>query len=109
MTTLNAFGFFLLGVVMIFLPALAPVFFVVRAMDGSNTSELWLVVMGVLQGMMGVSFIIRNEATPLAVRLMTLRLPTFKPSERVAPALILRPLRGGYVGGQSSGNQRLAA
>lgn len=109
MTTLNAFGFFLLGLGMTFLPALAPGFFVAQATDGSNTSELWLVAMGTLQVMMGVSFIIRNEAAPLAVRLMALRLPAFKPVERVVPALILRPLRGGYVGGRSSGNQRLAA
>jgi hypothetical protein len=109
MTTLNALGFFLLGLAMIFLPVLMPAYFVAKAMDGSNTSGLWLGVMGLFQGSMGVGFIIRNEAAPLAIRLMTLRLPTFKPAERVSPAVILRPLRAGYMGSRTDDNQRVAA
>jgi hypothetical protein len=110
MTTLNALGFFLLGIVMIFLPVLAPGYFIANATDGSNTSALWLGIMGIFQGFMGTFFIFRNEAMPLAVRLMTLRLPAFKPAERrVASGFILRPLQNGYMAGQSSNEQRLAA
>jgi len=110
MSTHNALGFFILGLVMMFLPALLPAYFMVKAMDGSNTSELWLCLMGGLQGALGISCIIRNEAVPFAIRLMTLRLPTLTPAERNAPALILRPLRsGGYMGGQGNEEQRLAA
>ena len=109
MTTLNALGFFLLGLVMIFLPVLAPAYFAANALDGSNTSALWLGVMGLFQGSMGTFFILRNEAVPLAVRLMTFRLPTFKPAERAARGLFLRPLQGGYMAGPSNDNQRLAA
>lgn len=109
MTTLNALGFFMLGIVMIFMPVLIPDYFVADAVDGSSTSALWLGVMGMFQGAMGTLFILRNETLPLLVRLMTLRLPTFKPAERIAPALILRPVQGGYAGNQSQHSQRLAA
>jgi hypothetical protein len=108
MTTLNALGFFLLGVLMIFVPAFFPASFAANALDGSSTSALWLGVMGLFQGSMGAFFIMRNEAAPLAVRLMTLRLPTLRPAERRAPAMILRPLQGGYIGGQG-GDERIAA
>ena len=109
MTTTNALGFFLLGLGMIFLPTLAPSSFGANSLDGSSTSALWLGVMGMFQGSMGLFFILRNETVPLAVRLMRLRLPTFKPAERLARGFILRPLRDGYLGGESAENQRLAA
>jgi len=110
MTTLNALGFFLLGIAMLFLPVLAPGYFVATAPDGSNASALWLNIMGLFQGSMGSFFIFRNEGMPLAVRLMTLRLPTFRPAEReTAPGFVLRPLQAGYMGAQSSEEQQLAA
>ena len=91
------------------MPVLAPGYFIANAADGSSTSALWLGVMGLFQGSMGTFFIFRNEAMPLAVRLMTLRLPAFKPAERAAPGFLLRPLQNGYMAGQSSDEQRLAA
>ena len=95
---------------MLFLPVLAPGYFVANAPDGSNTSALWLGVMGFFQGVMGTFFILRNEGVPLAVRLMTLRLPTFRPAERSSvPNFVLRPLQAGYMGAQSNEEQRLAA
>jgi hypothetical protein len=110
MTTLNALGFFLLGIVMAFLPVLVPGYFIANAADGSNTSALWLGVMGLSQGFMGTFFIMRNEAIPLAVRLMTLRLPSFKPAERsTVPGFLLRPLQNSYMTGQSNEDQRVAA
>ena len=95
---------------MIFLPVLAPGYFIANATDGSSTSALWLGLMGLFQGSMGSFFILRNEAIPLAVRLMTLRLPSFKPAERsTAPGFILRPLQNSYMNGQSNEDQRMAA
>ena len=110
MTTLNALGFFLLGIAMLFLPVLAPAYFVANAPDGSNTSALWLGLMGLFQGLMGTFFIFRNEGVPFAVRVMTLRIPTFRPAERrSAPGFVLRPLQAGYMADQSNNDQRLAA
>lgn len=110
MTTLNALGFFLLGIAMLFLPVIAPAYFIANAPDGSNTSALWLGLMGLFQGSLGTFFILRNEGVPLAVRLMTLRLPTLRPADRRAiPSFVLRPLQGGYMAGQSNENHRLAA
>jgi hypothetical protein len=113
MTTLNAFGFFLFGMVMFFAPAFFPEYFAAKALDGSSTSALWLGVMGLFQGSMGITFLIRNEAVPFAVKLMTLRLPTFNPSERSVPGFVLRPLRDGYLSlesnADSNNDQRVAA
>lgn len=110
MTTLNAFGFFLLGLVMIFVPILLPDYFAANAADGSNTSALWLAVMGIFQGSMSCFYIVRNEAVPLAVRLMMLRLPTFKSmGRRISPALMLRPAANSYLGGRNDNGQRMAA
>lgn len=110
MTTLNALGFFLLGIAMLFLPVLAPTYFVANATDGSNTSALWLGLMGSLQSSLGTFFIFRNEGMALAVRLMTLRLPTLKPAERRSvPGFVLRPLEAGYMSSSSNDEQRVAA
>ena len=111
MTTLNAFGFFLLGLMMAILPVIASAYFPGNSLDGSNTSALWLEVMGVFQGSMGTFFIFRNEAAPFAVRLMTMRFPTFKPADRrtTAPGFLLQPVEGDYLPGQSGENQQLAA
>ena len=110
MTTLNAFGFFLLGLVMATVPVIASAYFPGNSLDGSNTSALWLEVMGMFQGSMGTFFIFRNEAAPFAVRLMTMRLPVFKPADRpTAPDFLLQPMGGDYLSGQSGENQRLAA
>ncbi len=113
MTTLNAFGFFLFGLVMFFAPAFFPEYFAAKALDGSSTSALWLGVMGLFQGSMGITYLVRNEAVPFAVKLMTFRLPAFNPSERSVPAFVLRPLRNGYLSleGDTDSNhdQRMAA
>lgn len=113
MTTLNAFGFFLFGIVMFFAPAFFPEYFAIKALDGSSTSAVWLCVMGLFQGSMGISCIIRNEAVPFTVKLMTLRLPAFGPSERPLRGFVLRPLRDGYLSfkGNADSNQaqRVAA
>jgi len=109
MTTLNAFGFLFLGAVMIFLPAIDPILFQVTALDGASTSALWLIVMGCFQGSLGLAFIVRNEAAPLAVRLMNLRFPAIRPVIRSAPAQVLRPLPRGLTHGRSGEAQRMAA
>ncbi len=113
MTTLNAFGFFLFGIGMFFAPAFFPQYFAANALDGSSTSALWLGVMGLFQGAMGIACLILNEAVPFAVKLMTLRLPTFKLPERAMPGFVLRPLPDGYLSlrgnANSNDDQRVAA
>lgn len=109
MTTSNALGFFILGIAMLFAPALLPDSFAIRALDGSSTSALWLGVMGLFKTSTGMFYIARNEAVPFAVRLMTLRLPVFKPARQALPELLMRPLRDGYLSRSSDHDQRLAA
>ena len=109
MTTLNAVGFLLLGLVMLFMPSLFPTFFVVTVMDGSNTSALWLMVMGAFQAALGVSSVLKNEAVPLAIRLMTLKLPKYQTLGSVPSSTVLRPLAGVCLGGRAGNDQRLAA
>jgi hypothetical protein len=109
MTTSNALGFFILGITMFFVPAILPDCFAVRALDGSSTSALWLGAMGLFEATMGMFYIARNEAVPFAVRLMTLRLPVFKPARQALPELLLRPLRESYLSASSDHDQRLAA
>ena len=52
---------------MIFLPAWSPESFLTKAMDGSNTSAVWLELMGVMNFLLGMITALRNELTRLAV------------------------------------------
>jgi hypothetical protein len=65
MTTPNAFGFFLLGLAMLALPAVCPDYFPSTSIDGSNTSALWLFFMGPVHAWLGLWWIARNEIAPL--------------------------------------------
>jgi hypothetical protein len=65
MTTLNAFAFLVLGVVMFFVPGIWPEHFVPNPMTGGNTSALWLQCMAPIQAALGVRFIFLNEILPL--------------------------------------------
>jgi len=96
---------------MIFVPILWPDFFAANAANGSNTSTsaLWLEVMGIFQGSLGLFHILSNEAAPFAVRVMTFRLPSFKAARRVSSGVLLRPLRDGYLAADSNDERRMAA
>ncbi len=65
MSTPNAFAFFLLGLVMLALPAVWPEYFPSDSIDGSNTSALWLLFMGLVQSWLGLWGIASNEIAPL--------------------------------------------
>ena len=75
MTTSHALGFALLGMGMIFLPAYAPESFLAKAMDGSNTSTLWLELMGGMNFLLGMITALRNELTRLALAFEAMDLP----------------------------------
>ena len=53
------------------LPTMASQAFPPTAIDGSNTSVLWLGVMGLLQGALGGLFLVRERVLPLLVQWMT--------------------------------------
>lgn len=65
MTTNNALIFFLVGLAMLFAPAEVPQYFPANAGDGSSTSALWLGLMGLMQGVLGLSVALHNETIRL--------------------------------------------
>jgi hypothetical protein len=109
MTTPNAAGFFLLGLLMNFLPVLLPGCFPPTGVVGSNTSALWLEFMGMVQGTLGAFFGLRNEVMPWVIRLLTWRLPQPEPGGQPAPGVILRPSALGYLAVPPDGGRQLAA
>ena len=64
MKTTHALNFFLVGLSMCISPACWPEYFV-GAENGINTSELWLLVMGITQMLMGAWTIGLNEVSRL--------------------------------------------
>jgi len=71
MTTNNALAFLLLGAGMLFAPAGLPEFFPANAGDGSCTSALWLGVMGVGQGLLGLTVGLMNGMLQLRAAIET--------------------------------------
>ncbi len=89
MTTPNAFGFLLLGLLLLLLPSTVPDWFPPNhALDGSNTSALWLEFMGWVNDAIGAWFAWCNELLPRAERALAWR-PQSR--EEFAPGQILRP------------------
>src|SRR5438046_168289 len=84
----NTLGFCLLGLGMIFLPALAPGFFPPDAATGCNLSGMWLRFMGWVNGLAGCGLTLWFHVLPRLAQLMAWR-PEFPPELR--PAEILRP------------------
>jgi hypothetical protein len=77
----NAFGFLSFGLVMGFLPTLAPAWFSPTGIDGANARALWLEVMGMVQTAIGAARILGPVALRAFVRWLT-----FTPSP-VAPVV----------------------
>src|SRR6185436_3700304 len=68
MTKWNAFGFFSFGLLMWLLPTLAPQLFPPNAIDGSSTRALWVQLMALVQGSLGVTFLLRDSALSAVAR-----------------------------------------
>src|SRR3954469_5634821 len=87
MSTGNAFGFFFFGLLMWFLPTLAPGLFAHQALDGASTRALWVQVMAVVQTSLGLGFLIRQDLLPRFSRWLS-RAPAPQPvwQKRPVPA-----------------------
>ena len=109
MGTIHAIAFSLLGTVMGFTPALMPASFATTGIGGYNSSELWLEIMGLVQGVLGSFYLIRNEALPFIRCALALRFPSTRPAELPTTATILRPVEVGYMGSLRSRGPRVAA
>lgn len=75
--TINSCLFLALGLVMQFVPAIAPGYFPPTGIVGSNGSELWLEFMGWVNCIVGADLIARCQLTPLLQRLVSLSRATW--------------------------------
>ena len=85
----DAPGFLVIGSLMSFLPALLPAYFPATGPDGTNTSALWLEVMGGVNNLVGIGLVARGLPAILS-RLLDWRLPAL-PQRRPAVAVRVRP------------------
>ena len=89
MTTANALGFLLLGLVMILLPPFAPGWFPPDGLlDGTSTSALWLEFMGWVNDLVGAWFVACDKLWPLVRRALAWTPPAM---DELVPGEILRP------------------
>lgn len=88
MTTIHAYAFLALGGVLNLLPLLAPAQFPPNSLDGSNTSALWLQLMGWVNGGLGAGYAARLQVLPAVAQVLAWR-PVLPPE--MHPAQILRP------------------
>jgi len=108
MTPLHAYVFLALGGLLNLLPMLAPAYFPPNSLDGSNTSALWLQLMGWVNGGLGAGCVARLQLLPVIGQALAWRpapLPKFVPAEMLRPALSLD--HGDYLDGD--GEQSAAA
>jgi hypothetical protein len=104
----HALGFCLLGLGMIFMPALAPDFFPPDAATGWSLSALWLKFMGWINGCLGCGLTLRYHVLPWVLQVLAWR-PTV-PAE-LHPAELLRPAMEIYEeleAGEQEGGQSAA-
>jgi hypothetical protein len=95
MKMINALGFLACGDLMFFLPALLPAYFPPNARLGSNTSALWLELMGVVNNVVGVGLVTSMASGLLAGWLVSR--PVKTPSVAPAPGRMLWPALEGYA------------
>ncbi len=88
----DAPGFFVMGTLMTFLPALLPAYFPPTGLDGANTSALWLEVMGVVNNLVG-TVLIAGSIPAAVARMLAWRMPLRVEARPVmpVPARLLRP------------------
>lgn len=87
MNTANAIAFCLLGAGMFFMPEMLPAWFA-GAGTGTNTSALWLQLMGGVNGTTGAAWLVRMQVLPAAGQVLAWR-PALPPA--MEPAQLLRP------------------
>ena len=113
----DAPGFFVMGTLMTFLPALLPAYFPPTGLDGTNTSALWLEVMGVVNNLVG-TVLIAGSIPAAVARMLAWRMPVraeTRPVLMPVPARFLRPVRAQstpdllYSGLSAKAEHRLAA
>lgn len=68
MNTANAFGFLGVGLVMWLMPIVIPGWFPHVAMDGSSTRALWSQTMGLVQLVLGLSYLLQRGYVALQLR-----------------------------------------
>jgi hypothetical protein len=103
MTTIHAYAFLALGGALNLLPLLAPAQFPPNSLDGSNTSALWLQLMGWVNSGLGAGYVTRLEVLPAVAQLLAWR-PALPPE--MQPAQILRPAMDLYEEIGSIGDER---
>jgi hypothetical protein len=89
MTTIHAYAFLVLGGLLNLLPLLVPAYFPPNSLDGSNTSALWLQLMGWVNGGLGAGYAARLQVLPVVAQVLAWR-PALRPE--FVPAEILRPI-----------------
>ena len=87
MNTSNSVGFVTLGTVMAVLPTLFPQAFPGTGFDGTSTRALWLNVVGTVQILLGVSFLLQLWANRIIDRVTTFSLSTLDRSPLPTPEL----------------------
>ena len=103
MTPLHAYVFLALGGLLNLLPMLVPAFFPPSSLDGSNTSALWLQLMGWVNGGLGAGYVTRLQVLPAVAQALAWR-PALPPE--MQPAQILRPAMDFYEEIEASADGR---
>lgn len=108
MTTIHAYVFVALGGALNLLPLLAPAQFPPTSLDGSNTSALWLQLMGWVNGGLGAGYAARLQVLPAIAQVLAWR-PALPPE--MQPAQMLRPAMDLYeeIEAIADGRERDAA
>ena len=106
MTTPNALVFLALGLVMFFMPATFPAFFVPGRITGSNASALWLQFMGLAFGSLGARFLLEMISAVLYYHYLAWRFPVEQPA---VPAVLRPALAAAYDEWEDDDDQQLVA
>jgi hypothetical protein len=75
MNTTNAFSFFIFGLTLALLPAVAPGAFPANGLDGTSARALWLEIVGSAQVAIGAVWLGQSAISRFADRLATIEMP----------------------------------
>ncbi len=90
MNPANALGFLASGALMGLLPRLFPGWFPPNGFDGTSARALWMEAMGLVQGALGATYLVKNYLI-----LPVLRWSASRPAPAEKPASIMLPGVGG--------------